>query len=61
MTFIMKRKKHSDIKYDAAIEAIGWAYADCCVTLDKGDDPRNTLMPDVIKRAEKDLKLKNAT
>ncbi|PHR58767.1 MAG: hypothetical protein COA47_10195 [Robiginitomaculum sp.] len=42
---------------DRAIEAIGWAYADCCVTLDKGGDPRQTVMPDVLVRATKDLGL----
>ena len=45
------------IKKETAIEAIGWAYADCCSDLDKGLDPRKTEISDVIKRAEKDLKL----
>ena len=38
-------------------QAIGWAYADCCITLDKGGDPRQTEMPDVLARATKDLGL----
>lgn len=42
------------IKYDATFVAIGWAYADCCATLDNGEDPRKTDMADVIKRAQKD-------
>ncbi len=51
----MKKEKKCS---DSAYEAIGWAYADCCVTLDKGKDPRKTNMADVIKRAKKDLDLK---
>jgi len=43
-------------KYEV-LEGIGWAYADCCVTLDEGNDPRQTDMGDVISRAEKDLGL----
>jgi len=43
---------------DKVIEAIGWAYADCCADLDKGKDPRKTDMSDVLKRAIKDLDLK---
>ena len=45
------------IQFDAAVEAIGWAYADCCATLDKGKDPRQTEMGGVLKRAVKDLEL----
>ena len=37
------------------IEAIGWAYADCFLTLDKGGDPRETDMGDVFEKATKDL------
>lgn len=44
-------------KKNGIMEAIGWAYADCCATLDKGNDPRQTDMADVIDRAEKDLGL----
>jgi len=42
---------------DKAIEAIGWAYADCCVTLDNGGDPRKTEMSDVLRRAQEDLEI----
>ena len=40
---------------DEAAMAIGWAYADCCTTLDEGGDPRETEMSGVLKRATKDL------
>jgi hypothetical protein len=40
---------------DKATMAIGWAYADCCVTLDEGGDPRQTEMTSVLERAKKDL------
>jgi len=36
-------------------EAIGWCHADACTTLDEGGDPRKTNVPDMLKRAEKDL------
>jgi len=42
---------------DRAIEALGWAYADCCAALDRGEDPRKTEMPDVLERARNDLGL----
>lgn len=42
---------------DKSIEAIGWAYADCCVTLDSGGDPRKTDMAGVLPRAIIDLQL----
>ena len=35
--------------------AIGWTYADACVTLDHGGDPRQTLVPDILARAKVDL------
>ena len=38
-------------------EAVGWAYADCCGTLDAGGDPRKTDMNGVMPRAVKDLGL----
>jgi len=41
---------------NARSEAIGWAYADCCTTLDSGGDPRQTEMSGVLKRARIDLK-----
>jgi len=45
-------KQHIDA---ARWEAIGWAYADCCVSLDKGEDPRQNEMPEVLARARIDL------
>jgi hypothetical protein len=49
-------KKLQEYK-DKIIEAIGWAYADCCVSLDKGEDPRKNNMPEVLERAKKDLQV----
>lgn len=48
-------EKLEDLIREARVEAIGWAYADCCVTLDKGKDPRQTDMSDVLERSYKDL------
>ena len=45
----------SELIDKARIEAIGWAYADCCITLDRGGDPRQTEMSGVLKRAQDDL------
>ena len=53
--FLKAHSKCRLSKHDLAFEAIGWAYADCCVTLDKGGDPRKTDMADVILRAREDL------
>ena len=36
-------------------QALGWANADACVALDKGDDPRLWNVPDLLERARKDL------
>ena len=36
-------------------EAIGWTHADACVTLDNGDDPRLTEVPEMLNRALIDL------
>jgi len=36
-------------------EAIGWCHADCCVALDRGEDPRTVNVPSVYDRAQKDL------
>ncbi len=36
-------------------EAIGWTYADACVTLDKGEDPRLQNVPNILERAKIDL------
>ena len=40
---------------EVRMEAIGWTYAYCCSSLDEGIDPRKTLVPEIIKAAEKDL------
>lgn len=37
------------------IEAIGWCHAEACTTLDRGDDPRLTEVPDILRRALVDL------
>lgn len=39
-------------------EAIGWAHADACVTMDKGGDPRLVEVPDLLRRAQDELGLK---
>ena len=36
-------------------EAIGWASADACTALDKGEDPRVTNVPGMLERARVDL------
>lgn len=36
-------------------EAIGWAHADACITLDKGGDPRTVEVPAILERAKADL------
>jgi hypothetical protein len=36
-------------------EALGWMQADCCVALDRGDDPRTMEVPDTLARAKVDL------
>ena len=48
-------KTVQDLIDEAAIMAIGWAYADCCTTLDNGKDPRHNDMAEVLARARKDL------
>lgn len=37
-------------------KAIGWTHADACIALDKGKDPRTENVPDMLERAETDLK-----
>ena len=41
--------------HDARIEAVGWSYADCCIYLDAGVDPRLVDMSTVLPRLEYDL------
>ena len=37
------------------VRAIGWTHAECCVTLDKGDDPRLIEIPEMLDRAKEEL------
>jgi len=37
------------------IQALGWAIAECCTTLDKGDDPRFHDLSEILSRAIQDL------
>lgn len=37
------------------LEAIGWTHAECCIALDKGDDPRTIEIPKILEHAKKDL------
>lgn len=39
----------------ARVEALGWAYADACVHLDKGEDYRKIEVPTILERALVDL------
>ena len=36
-------------------EALGWMQAECCTTLDRGEDPRLSEVPEVLERMVKDL------
>ncbi|MGI9569508.1 MAG: hypothetical protein ACR2PH_07185 [Desulfobulbia bacterium] len=36
-------------------EAIGWMHADNCIALDNGFDPRLVDVPDILRRAKRDL------
>lgn len=47
----------ADREKELVAMAIGWAYADCCVALDEGRDPREHEMPEVLQRALSDLEL----
>lgn len=37
------------------IEALGWMHAEACTTLDRGEDPRDTHVPELLERARRDL------
>ncbi len=37
------------------VETIGWAHADACTALDKGDDYRKADVPGILRRALCDL------
>jgi len=56
-----RMKSVQDLIDEKVIEAIGWAYADCFVMLDKGLDPREAELPEVLERARKDLELGDET
>ena len=36
-------------------EAIGWTHTDACIDLDKGRDPRQKIVPEMLERAQVDL------
>ena len=36
-------------------EVAGWTLAECCTTLDRGDDPRLSEVPEIFERMKKDL------
>jgi hypothetical protein len=36
-------------------EAIGWCWTEACSHYDRGNDPRNILVPDILERAILDL------
>ena len=39
----------------ARLEAIGWTFADDCVDLNEGRDPRKKEVPEMLERARRDL------
>lgn len=41
----------------AMMQTLGWCYANVCIMLDKGVDPRSVDMMDVVTQFEKDFKL----
>ena len=49
---IVQLRKERD---EAVILGIGWAYADACCALDRGDDPRTMEVPAMLERAKRDL------
>lgn len=40
---------------DTFYEALGWMHAECCAALDRGEDPRNFEIPEMVRRCERDL------
>jgi hypothetical protein len=42
-----------------AIEALGWMQAECCGALDRGEDPRQMDIADMLARARRDLGLED--
>ena len=41
-----------------ACKVLGWAHTDACLSLDEGVDPRSTNVPNLMRRMEVDLELK---
>ncbi len=42
-------------------EVLGWAHADACVSLDRGDDPRTIEVPTMFDRMRTDLDVQTST
>ncbi len=36
-------------------EAIGWVHAECCAALDRGEDPRDFEVSELVEKCVKDL------
>lgn len=51
---IKLREENEKIKL-LVFQVIGWTWADCCASLDRGEDPRKANVPDIIERAKCDL------
>lgn len=47
--------KFEELLKKVRIEALGWTWAEACVQLDKGEDPRKYEQPQLISRIERDL------
>jgi len=45
-----------EICHCAKIEGVGWMYAEACIVNDRGDDIRKTTVPDLLDRANDQLK-----
>lgn len=54
MNLIMSEDKD---KLNLSALVLGWAYADCCAALDRGDDPRKAEMPVVLERMTQELSI----
>lgn len=47
-----KNKDYPDNKF---YEALGWMHGECCAILDRGGDPRNSDVPEMVSRCTQDL------
>jgi len=47
--------KEPESKEAAALQGLGWMYTEACVMLDKGNDLREVLVPDLAERCMHDL------